>query len=870
MVDPLAAYNAKRDFSRTREPRGKRGRASGKRFIVQKHDATRLHYDFRLELDGVLKSWAVTKGPSVDPDDKRLAVRTEDHPLAYGDFEGTIPEQEYGGGTVMLWDDGTWEPIPGKDPRKTLEEGHLHFILHGQRMKGEWLLVRMKPRPKEKRENWLLRKIDDDHAGASGDLVDHEVTSVVSGRSMAEIAKGKGGDAVWHSDKAAAKKDPQEESKIRPGTGRGTARSVVEGARGKREATRGKSGKGNASGKPPPPSSGRSPSPSRGGSLPAFRSPQLATLVDSVPSGPGWMHEVKYDGYRTLIAVGGGQVRAFTRTGLDWSEKFAGIVDAFAGLDLPPCLIDGEIVALDKDGRPSFGLLQDRLKNGGAPLAFFAFDLLEEDGEDLTGLANRERKARLEKLIGTAPPPIHYAEHVAAGEKLLNALCDEGYEGIVSKRADAPYCGRRTQSWLKVKCTCRQEFVIIGWTPSDKARGFRSLLLGTKAGDTLHYAGKVGTGFTMDRIDALLAAMEPLARKTPPVKDAPKAAVRGAHWVSPKLVAEIAYTETTGPLGQGGVLRHPSFLGLREDKPAEDVKPETAVPVAASDPFGVTISNADRVIYPETGITKGELAAYYAAMADPLLRFMARRPVSLVRCPQGRAKHCFFQKHDSGSFGDHVHHVPIREKDGDDADYLYVEDGAGIVACVQMGAIEFHGWGSLIEDVEKPDRLVFDLDPDEGVDFAGVKKAALTVKKELETLGLRSDPLLSGGKGIHVIVTLDRSADWTVVRDFARRFALALGEAKPEMFTANMKKTERKGRIFIDWLRNQRGATAIMPWAVRARERAPVATPILWDELEDIDQAAAFTIGDLAALQERAGSRAFAKWCARPQALPSF
>jgi len=828
--DPLSTYNAKRDFKKTREPKGVRGRKSGNRFIVQKHDATRLHYDFRLELDGVLKSWAVTKGPSLDPEDKRLAVRTEDHPLAYGDFEGTIPEAEYGGGTVMLWDDGTWESIPGKDPRKTLEEGHLHFILHGHRMKGEWLLVRMKGRPKEKRENWLLRKIEDDHAGESGDLVDNEVTSVVSGRSMAEIAGGRSGKAVWHSDKAAAKKDPQQESK--PKQARRVAR---------------------ASGKPP-----------------KYRSPQLATLVDHVPSGSGWLHEVKYDGYRALVAVGGGQARAFTRTGLDWSDRFATIVAAFEEADLPPCLIDGEVVALDADGKPSFKLLQEALKDGGAPLAFFAFDLMEEDGEDLTGLSNRERKARLEALLKGVGEPIHYAEHVASGEKLFEALCREGYEGIISKRADAPYRGRRTQSWLKVKCTCRQEFVIIGWTTSEKQRGFRSLLLGTRVDDTLHYAGKVGTGFTMDRIDELMARMKPLERKSAPVDDAPRAAVRGAHWVSPKLVAEITYTETTAPLGRGGVLRHPSFLGLRDDKQAEDVKPEKAISTKAVDPFGIKVSNPDRVIYPENGITKGELAAYYAAMADPILRFMGGRPVSLVRCPQGRAKHCFFQKHDSGSFGEHVLHVPIREKDGDEANYLYVEDGAGIIACVQMGAIEFHGWGSLADAVERPDRMVFDLDPDEGLDFGDVKKAALVVKKELEALGLRSDPMLSGGKGVHVIVQLDRKADWEAVKDFARRFAIALGEAKPEMFTANMKKVERKGRIFLDWLRNQRGATAVMPWCVRARERAPVATPITWDELDGIEKASAFTVDDLDSLRERAASRAIKGWCTKPQKLPSL
>lgn len=851
-ANALATYNAKRDFKKTREPKGAIGRAHGNRFIVQKHDATRLHYDFRLELDGVLKSWAVTKGPSPDPEDKRLAVRTEDHPLAYGDFEGTIPEAEYGGGTVMLWDDGTWESIAGKDPRKTIEEGHLHFILHGQRMKGEWLLVRMKPRPGEKRENWLLRKVDDEFSGASGDLVDREVTSVASGRSMVEITQGKGGESVGHSDRDEANRDPQVESQPQLSSPRKRgSRSEVRkldsrlGGNDKKKKV--------ATSKPP-----------------AFQPPQLATLVDHVPSGPGWLHEVKYDGYRALIAVGGGKARAFTRTGLDWSDKFAPIVEAFQKLDLPPCLIDGEVAALDKDGKPNFRILQETLKEGNASLAFFAFDVLELDGENLTGLPNIERKQRLKALLMGAPEPIHYADHVEQGEKLFEALCREGYEGVISKRADAPYRGRRTQSWLKIKCICRQEFVIIGWTPSDKQRGFRALLLGTWVDGTLHYAGKAGTGFTMGRIDALMALMKPLERKTAPVEDAPRAAVRGAHWLEPKLVAEIAYTEVTAPLGQGGVLRHPSFLGLREDKPAKDVKPEKAHPVIDEEPFGIHISNPDRVIFPESGITKGELAAYYTAISDPILRFAGGRPVSLVRCPQGRAKHCFFQKHDAGTFGDQVHHVPVREKDGDMADYLYVDEGAGLLACVQMGAIEFHGWGSLADDIESPDRMVFDLDPDPGVDFAGVKEAALVLKKELAALGLYSDPMLSGGKGIHVIVQLDRSAQWPAVKDFAHRFAVALGEAKPDMFTANMKKTERKGRIFLDWLRNQRGATAIMPWAVRARENAPVATPILWEEFDDFEKASAFTITDLEALRKRASSKQIARWCSKPQKLPSL
>jgi bifunctional non-homologous end joining protein LigD len=616
-ADPLAKYNAKRDFTKTAEPAGTLAERPGYSFMVQKHDATRLHYDFRLELDGVLKSWAVTRGPSPDPADKRLAVRTEDHPLAYATFEGTIPKGEYGGGTVMLWDRGTWIPHPGKDPSKTIEEGHLHFTLEGERMRGEWIMIRLKPRSGDRGENWLLRKVEDSFAGASGDLVE-----IAEGKPAAEAAATKQ-DAKTPPADASAPTKPRRKA----------------GA---------KAAKGSAA-------------------LPAFRDPQLATLVDNVPAGEGWLHEVKYDGYRCLLAVAGGKARAFTRTGQDWSDRFAPIVAAAEQLALPPALIDGEIVALDKNGHPSFQALQSSLKEATGTLAFFAFDLLEQDGEDLTGLSNRDRKARLATLLADAPAPIHIAEHVEQGEKLFHALCAEGYEGIISKRADAPYRGRRSSNWLKIKCIQRQEFVIVGWTASDSKRGFRSLLLGVHDEGRLRYAGKVGTGFTGTRIAEILAKMTPLAR-TEPTVDAPRPVAREAHWIEPRLVAEIAFAQVT----DDGLLRHPSFLGLREDKAAEDVVAEKAVPVtkvaagAAPKPdmAGVKITNPDRVIFPESGITKGELAQYYARIAAPMLDRLANRPVSLVRCPQGRAKQCFFQKHDAGSFGDAVKQVPIAEKDG--------------------------------------------------------------------------------------------------------------------------------------------------------------------------------------------------------------
>ena len=831
-ADPLAAYNAKRDFGETPEPAGKRRSSKGgNRFIVQKHEATRLHWDFRLEVDGVLKSWAVTKGPSLDPADKRLSVRTEDHPLSYADFEGVIPKGEYGGGTVMLWDRGTWEPIPGKSA-DDIEEGHLHFILHGERMKGEWLLVRMKPRPGEKRENWLLRKIDDAHAAGPGDLVDRALSSVLTGRSMAEIAADKRGS---HSLKGKK--------------GDVFAEEMAKAARHNERAAK--------------PTRNAKP-----GKPPKFVAPQLATLVDAVPAGNDWFHEIKFDGYRALVGVSGGDVRVYTRSGLDWTDKFAPLVSAIAALDLPSALIDGEITAPDASGNPSFSALQNELKRGhGAQkshMDFHAFDLLSLDGEDLRGLSNIERKERLEALLGHAAPPIRVADHViGAGERLYAAMCDAGLEGIISKRIDAPYRGARTKSWVKVKCTRRQEFVVVGWTTSNaRARPFASLLLAQREGRKLVYKGKVGTGFDGDLLADLAGRMKKIARAEAPL-DVPRAETRGANWIEPKLVAEVAFAEMTAD----GRVRHGSFIGLRADKKAGEVKPERPAPPP---PAGeaVKISNRDRVIFPEGGQTKGQLADYYASIAPLMLAHMAGRPISLVRCPQGRARKCFFQKHDSGMFGKSVRQVPIREKDGGNEDYIFVEDAAGILSCVQMGTIEFHGWASRADAVELPDRMIFDLDPDEGLDFGDVKKAAHDLRGRLADLGLTSFPMLSGGKGVHLVVPLRTGHDWNAHKDFSRRFAEAMSMAEPERFVATMSKAKRKGKIFIDYLRNQRGSTAVMPYSARARPGAPVAAPIVWEELDGIAGANRWSIDDADELIERAAGKALKGWGFAVQALP--
>lgn len=600
---------------------------------------------------------------------------------------------------------------------------------------------------------------------------------------------------------------------------------------------------------------------------PPFRAVQLAQLVDTVPSGDRWLHEMKYDGYRTLISVGSDEGRAYTRSGLDWSDRFAGIVTDALKLKVGSALIDGEAVVLDADGRSSFQALQGALKGAPATIDYFAFDLLELDGEDLTGLPLVERKAKLQKILPKGKSRLRYSDHIVGrGEKLLNQFCAAGLEGVISKLATGKYVGSRSGGWVKTKCIKRQEFVVVGWTPSDKSRLFRSLILAIHEKGELRYAGKVGTGFDTAELIRLMEIMKPIEQSAPTVK-APRAEVRGAHWLKPKLVAEIAYTEMTNE----GTLRHPSYLGLREDKKPEAVVLETAAPVeTVTAPSSVKISNPERIIDPDSGITKGALADHYAAVAAIMLPWVGSRPISLVRCPQGRAKKCFFQKHDAGSFGDAVKHVGIMEKDGHEEPYLYIDTPDGLLTCVQMGTIEFHGWGARIEDVEKADRLVFDLDPDEGLDFEAVRKAAFHFREILQSIGLKTFPMVTGGKGIHVIAPLVPRAEWPEVKNFAHRLAQAVAQSDPDNFTAALPKAQRKGRIFVDYLRNQHGATAVMPYSVRARSGAPVAAPISWKEMETIDTPAHWHVGDAKELVKRAASKALAGWGRADQTLPDL
>ncbi|MDP3896159.1 MAG: DNA ligase D [Mesorhizobium sp.] len=817
----LSEYRARRDFSKTTEPdhAPPSKPADALTFVVQKHDATRLHYDFRLEWGGVLKSWAVTRGPSYDPAEKRLAVRTEDHPIAYGAFEGIIPENEYGGGTVMLWDHGTWEPVG--DFEKGLKEGKLVFRLAGQRLVGEWTLVRMKPRPGEKRENWLMIKHrEEGFVPPRGDVLKKFVKSVTTGRSMAEIAKG--GRTLAKSDLTNRKP---------------AALPVAAGVTAK------------PAGAATPPVAGKAPR--KAGSalaMPRFRAPQLATLVGEAPDGDEWISEMKYDGYRALIAVAGGKARVFTRSGLDWTDKFPGIAAAAAALPAGRAQLDGEIVAFDRNGKTDFSALQEAIKAGGKGLSCFLFDLLEQDGADLIKLTLVDRKAKLEALLGQGSAPLIYSTHVAgrAGD-VFRQVCAAGHEGIVAKRADAPYRSGRGRAWLKVKCGKRQEFVVGGYSPSDKSgRTVRSLLVGVNEGGKLIYKGRVGSfeGDTLAEIETLLAARP---RKASPFEAVPAEAARGARYVDPDLVVEVEFAEFTAD----GVIRHGVLKGTRGDKAAGDVVlevPEETTMEHESRAViaGVKLSNPDKVLFADQGITKADLAAHYERVASRMLPLMEKRLLSLVRCPDGASGQCFFQKHESKGFPPELKLLPITENDGDKANYLYADSLAALIAGVQMSTLEFHIWGSRIDQLEKPERLVFDLDPDEDLGFADVRDAALDLRDRLARIGLKTLAMVTGGKGVHVIAPLQRRAEWPKVKAFARGFAKLLEDEAPDRYVANMAKAKRKGRIFVDYLRNERGSTAIAPYSTRVRPGAPVATPVSWDELKGLQAANAFHIGDMA------------------------
>ncbi len=827
----LEKYRQKRDFRKTPEPKGAPARKAARAplsFVIQKHAASHLHYDFRLELEGVLKSWAVPKGPSLDPAVKRLAVHVEDHPLEYGTFEGIIPEGEYGGGTVLLWDRGRW--LPETEPKEAYRKGKLVFTLDGQKLRGRWHLVRQRRAGSDDgdgKEQWLLMKDDDAFAAAGSEdaVLRDEPASAATGRTLEQVAAA--GDRVWHSGEK--------------GGGKAAARVLdPAGAKGARRAR-----------------------------LPERLDPELATLVDEAPDGDDWLHEIKFDGYRALGRMSGGRARILTRSGQDWTERFSALARELERLPVDEAVVDGEIVVLGAEGTSSFQALQQALSQGGGrqrDMVYYLFDLLYLDGYDMRGVALEERKRLLGQLLPfSAAGPLRASEHLLGhGAVFHQEACRLGLEGIISKRRDSRYRGGRGRDWLKVKCQREQEFVIGGFTdPSGSRIGFGALLLGVYDDDgALRYAGKVGTGFDDILLRALKKRLHELDQATSSFANPPRE--RGVHWVRPELVAQVAFAEWT----REGNIRHATFRGLREDKPATEVRrertheagaeaeAEARAEAEAEDgggsgtkgkgragdrrrhpppqpqplPRSVRLSHPERVLYPGLGLTKLDLARYYESVSALMVPLIAHRPLMLVRCPSGTEGPCFFQKHANDQVPASVARVTIPEKE-QAVEYMYVTSLGGILTLLNLGALELHSWGSRIDLVERPDRVVFDLDPDPSVGWAGVVELALEMKRRLDALGLESFPRTTGGKGVHVVVPLARRSGWDEVAEFARAFAARIAEEDPARYTLNMSKARRKGRIFIDYLRNARGATAVESYSTRARPGAPVSTPVRWEEI---------------------------------------
>jgi bifunctional non-homologous end joining protein LigD len=858
----LTTYRQKRKFDVTPEPRGRLARSKGRSFVIQKHDATRLHYDFRLEHDGVLKSWAVTKGPSLVPGEKRLAVHVEDHPLDYGGFEGTIPKGQYGGGTVMLWDRGTW--TPEGDPDKGFKKGHLVFDLDGEKLKGRWHLVRMRGRAGEKRENWLLIKGDDDEARGvdDPDILEQKTKSAATRRSLDEIAAGRKpkiktkvkAAAVWnsvaHSDKSARPRAPERPA---PTTLRRARPAARMRARSNKSATR----------------------------LPDFVPPCLAKLESVAPDGPNFVHEIKFDGYRIQARLDDGAVKLLTRKGLDWVKKFKLVAGAIAKLPANTALIDGEIV-VEVDGVSDFSSLQADLSAGRSDrFVYNVFDLLHLDGADYAARPLIERKAALKKLIGEGNAPIRYSEHLDdPGRVVLTQACKMTLEGIISKRTDVPYRSGRTGDWIKTKCNGRQEFVIGGFMPSTVMPGaVGALAMGYFEDGRFIYAGRVGTGFTHASAADLYRALDPLRISKPPFDEGLPAAERrrkDVHWIAPKTVAEIEFRGWTGDK----MLRHAAFKGVRADKDAAEVvreevadmapstntgaavrkaaravkpaaksagkpakaaaKPAKAGKSESAEVAGVTLTHPERVYWNDIGITKKDLADYYADIWEWIAPHIVRRPLALLRCPDGAGENCFVQKHAHSTFD----RSKIISVDDNGEEVIALDRLEGLIALVQSGVLEVHVWGTTIDRLDRCDRLVFDLDPGPDVEWKAVIAAARDVRERLDDLGLESFVKTSGGKGLHVVAPIT-AAPWDDAKEFSHAVALEMAADAPDRYVSKMTKSLRQGKIFVDYLRNGRGATAVAAYSSRARTGAGVSTPVTWDELKPALTADRFTVLNL-------------------------
>jgi bifunctional non-homologous end joining protein LigD len=862
--EQLKKYRSMRDFGVTAEPSGseKKVARKGLPFVVQKHAATRLHYDFRLGWRGVLKSWAVTKGPSYVPADKRLAVQVEDHPIEYGGFEGTIPQGQYGGGTVMLWDEGTWEPQPGVDVDDALKAGNLKFVLHGKKLQGKWALIRMGGHAaKETKPNWLLIKEHDEFERGPKDasVTDDEPDSVVTGRDLDAIAGEQ--DHVWQSKPAkhsANKKSAEARLRAR-------LQGKVVPREPERRAT---------------------PSPHRHHGRHAkrapgknFVSPELAFQATEPPSGDGWLHELKYDGYRMQAICEGDNIKLLTRNGLDWTERMPAIEQGLKALELQDTVLDGEVVVLNQDGLTDFAALQAAFEQGSkSDLIYYVFDLLRLHGKDTRSLSLADRKKLLQKALSgkSASAAIRYSEHViGTGGDLFKQACKKGAEGVVSKRADSPYRSGRQRDWIKVKCYRQQELVIGGFThPTHKKRGVGALLLGYYEDGKLVSAGRTGTGFTESSGQKLREKLDKLKIDTMPFEQMSTAARKGAVWVRPKLVCEVSFATWTAD----GSVRQASFQGLREDKNATEVRREEPVgtqSLTQEEPTtqkhskrkaskksdsakggAVTtqsfhLTHPDKVLDAATGVTKQQLAEYLAAVSQVMLPHIAGRPVSLLRCPEGVGRPCFYQKHISKGMPDGVGTVQVPNRDGGSEEYVTVQNTEGLVGTAQMGALELHPWGSKNDSLETPDRLIFDLDPDTALPWRTVVKAAENVRSLLQKHGLDSLVKLSGGKGLHVVVPIQPKHEWPAIKAFCRKIAEEIEAEDPALYLIKMSKAARQGKIFIDYLRNERGATAIAPWGQRARAGMPCAVPLTWEELAKQKVMPQFRVADFSNWRQR-------------------
>jgi bifunctional non-homologous end joining protein LigD len=892
----LETYRKKRQFGVTPEPRGRKGPSGGHHYVIQKHAARRLHYDLRLELDGVMKSWAVTRGPSLDPNEKRLAVQVEDHPIEYNTFEGTIPEGEYGGGTVLIWDRGRW--VPEGDPHKGFAKGHLMFDLDGDKLHGHWHLVRMRNRPGDRHDNWLLIKGKDEYArsGRDADILEEEPLSVVSGRSIEEIAGGKGKKRVWHSNRAADEKESGRQSQrafreelraaraqtsavnakpkakprvatkapARPRTKITNAKAAgAKVAEPKTKSSKKTATKTAGSKKNDP----AAPTGGRRASLPDFVPPSLATLHAGAPSGPGWLHEVKFDGYRIEARCDHRKVDLLTRHRQDWTHRFAPIAAAVAGLPAQTALLDGELVVEDAHGVSNFSLLQTDLRDGRTDrFVYWVFDLLYLDGRDLRDEPLVARKAALERLLPKSRNgPIRYVEHFDAdGRVVVEHARKLHLEGIISKLRDAPYRSGRSENFIKTKFHNEQEFIVVGFTPSTAMpRAIGALTVAFHENGALRYAGRVGTGYTHDTARDLWKRLEKLRAERPPVTVPATERRKNVIWVKPEFVVEAEFRGIT----HDGLLRQASYKGVREDKPADEVVHE--VPAAAAAARGQAVrrsataagktkpakrsekssggaadlhlTHPDRVYWPDVGVTKQDLAEYYVAVWDWISPHILGRALSLVRAPEGVGGETFFQKHIAAN----VKSSPLRRTvPGKDHDVIAVETLDDLIALVQSGALEIHVRGSRLDGLETCDRIVFDLDPGDGVSWKDIVAAARETRERLGALKLESFVKLSGGKGVHVVLPI-AAADWDTAKNFAQKIALGMAADSPKRYVGKMTKSLREGRIFIDYFRNSREATSVAPYSSRARAGAPVSAPLTWDQLGRTTGANEFTVLNL-------------------------